>query len=105
MHDMKALMTRLVHQYFEAATAQEANRGFRVSRRLLVGSHLLNMLQYKIELRIRNHSTFDRPTILKELAQCVPTEHKVDLTNPEVFVLVEVMKVNQFMSYGETHLR
>jgi adenylyl- and sulfurtransferase ThiI len=96
---MKALMTRLVRQYFESATAQEGNRGFRVSRRLLVSSHLLNMLQYKIELRIRNHNTFDRPTILKELAECVPTEHRVDLTDPEVFILVEVMKVNQFLSH------
>jgi hypothetical protein len=49
--------------------------------------------QYKLELRMRNHSTHDRPTILRELATCVPPEHVVDLEDPEVFILVEVFKV------------
>jgi tRNA acetyltransferase TAN1 len=49
--------------------------------------------QYKIELRIRNHTTLDRPTILKELAAAVPAGHSVDLSDPEVFILVEVFKV------------
>lgn len=47
---------------------------------------------YKIELRIRNHSTLKRPVVLQELAKCVPEKHKVDLENPEVFILVEMFK-------------
>lgn len=51
-------------------------------------------MQYKIELRMRNHNTLSRPTIIEELAKCVPEGHKVDLENPELFVLVEIWKVS-----------
>jgi tRNA acetyltransferase TAN1 len=44
---------------------------------------------------MRNHSTLSRPTIIEELAKCVPPEYKVELTDPEVFVLVEVWKVSR----------
>ncbi|KAI0346523.1 hypothetical protein BDW22DRAFT_1352636 [Trametopsis cervina] len=47
---------------------------------------------YKIELRMRNHNTLTRQTIIEELAKCVPAEHKVNLENPEVFILVEIFK-------------
>jgi tRNA acetyltransferase TAN1 len=49
--------------------------------------------KYKIEARIRNHTTLSRPTIIQEVAKCVPEGHVVDLDDPEVFVLVEVFKV------------
>ena len=49
--------------------------------------------QYKVEARIRNHTTLDRQTILREIAKYVPERHKVDLIDPEVFILVEVFKV------------
>jgi tRNA acetyltransferase TAN1 len=48
--------------------------------------------QYKLELRMRNHSTHDRATVLRELAAAVPGGHTVALDDPEVFVLVEVFK-------------
>ncbi|GBE88341.1 Uncharacterized protein SCP_1301560 [Sparassis crispa] len=48
--------------------------------------------KYKIELRLRNHSTLSRTTIIQEIAKCVPEGHKVDLDNAEVFILVEVFK-------------
>ncbi|KAL1738084.1 hypothetical protein HDZ31DRAFT_13417, partial [Schizophyllum fasciatum] len=48
--------------------------------------------KYKIELRIRNHSTLTRMAIIQAVAECVPPEFTVDLNEPEVFVLVEVFK-------------
>ena len=49
--------------------------------------------QYKIELRIRNHSTFTRQNLIEAVADSVPKQLKVDLEAPEVFVLMEVFKV------------
>jgi len=49
--------------------------------------------QYKIELRIRNHSTLTRLSLIEAVADSVPKQLKVDLNTPEVFVLVEVFKV------------
>jgi tRNA acetyltransferase TAN1 len=49
--------------------------------------------QYKIELRVRNHTTIPRPLLIQSIAQCVPDGHTVDLQNPQIFVLVEVFKV------------
>ncbi|KAL4072711.1 hypothetical protein V8B97DRAFT_1958058 [Scleroderma yunnanense] len=48
--------------------------------------------KYKIELRIRNHSTLTRMEIIQEVAQCMPESYTVDLDNPDVFVLIEVFK-------------
>ncbi|KAI0784208.1 hypothetical protein C8Q75DRAFT_724712 [Abortiporus biennis] len=47
---------------------------------------------YKIELRMRNHNTLKRPALVQELAKCIPEKHKVDLENPDVFILVEIFK-------------
>lgn len=49
--------------------------------------------QYKIELRVRNHNTLTRMSIIEEIAKCMPRNYVVDLDNPDVFVLVEVFKV------------
>lgn len=49
--------------------------------------------QYKIELRMRNHNTMSRNNLIQEIAKSVHERHKVDLENPEVFILVEVFKV------------
>ena len=42
---------------------------------------------------MRNHNTLSRPQIIEEVAKCVPKTCKVDLENPEVFILIEVFKV------------
>ncbi|KAJ3533100.1 hypothetical protein NMY22_g7472 [Coprinellus aureogranulatus] len=47
---------------------------------------------YKIELRIRNHTTLSRPAIIQHVASWVPEGHKVSLDNPEIFILIEVFK-------------
>ncbi|KAH8831424.1 hypothetical protein DL96DRAFT_1587747 [Flagelloscypha sp. PMI_526] len=47
---------------------------------------------FKIELKMRNHTTLSRPDLLKTIAECVPPPHKVNLDSPQVFILVEVFK-------------
>ncbi|RXW16571.1 hypothetical protein EST38_g9284 [Candolleomyces aberdarensis] len=47
---------------------------------------------YKIELRVRNHTTLARPAIIQHIASWVPEGHTVSLDNPEIFVLVEIFK-------------
>lgn len=60
---------------------------------------------YKIELRMRNHSTLTRPELIQEIASCVPEGHKVDLDNAEVFILVEVFKSVCGMSIVKDYYR
>ncbi|TEB24702.1 hypothetical protein FA13DRAFT_1638326 [Coprinellus micaceus] len=63
---------------------------FRQRRR---GRHSrLTVLQYKIELRVRNHTTLSRPAIIQHVASWVPEGHKVALDNPEIFILIEIFK-------------
>ncbi|KAF9004060.1 hypothetical protein BDQ17DRAFT_1399740 [Cyathus striatus] len=50
------------------------------------------MFKYKIELRVRNHNTIPRPVLIQAIAKCVPEGHTVELTNPDIFILVEVFK-------------
>ncbi|KAF8972171.1 hypothetical protein BDZ97DRAFT_1015522 [Flammula alnicola] len=54
--------------------------------------HPATTFKYKIELRIRNHTTIPRPTLIQNVAQSVPEGHIVDLENPQIFILVEVFK-------------
>ncbi|PPQ95192.1 hypothetical protein CVT26_014883 [Gymnopilus dilepis] len=54
--------------------------------------HPNTKFKYKIELRVRNHTTIPRPTLIQNIAACVPEGHVVDLENPEIFILVEVFK-------------
>lgn len=58
--------------------------------------------QYKIELRIRNHSTLTRRSLIEAVAESVPKRLKVDLDTPEVFVLVEVFKVRHQLIWTVT---
>ncbi|KAF9790658.1 thump domain-containing protein [Thelephora terrestris] len=47
---------------------------------------------FKIELKIRNHSTLTRQSLIEAVGESVPRKFKVDLEAPEVFILVEVFK-------------
>jgi hypothetical protein len=58
----------------------------------------MNCLQYKIELRIRNHTTLSRLALIEAIAQCVPEGHIVDLDDPELFIIVEVFKVSSWQT-------
>jgi tRNA acetyltransferase TAN1 len=46
-----------------------------------------------VELRFRNHTVLTRSAVIDAIADCVSKVHKVELTNPQVFILVEVFKV------------
>ncbi|EAU81933.1 hypothetical protein CC1G_06144 [Coprinopsis cinerea okayama7 len=48
--------------------------------------------KYKIELRIRNHTTLSRDTLIQHIASWVPEGHTVSLNEPDIFILVEVFK-------------
>ncbi|KAJ8519042.1 hypothetical protein ONZ45_g3956 [Pleurotus djamor] len=47
---------------------------------------------YKIELRIRNHTTHTRDLLIPHIAACLPNNLTVKLDDPEVFILVEIFK-------------
>ncbi|KIY42850.1 hypothetical protein FISHEDRAFT_26458, partial [Fistulina hepatica ATCC 64428] len=61
--------------------------------------------KYKIELRIRNHTTLKRPVLIESIAQCMPSGHTVDLSDPDVFVLVEIFKSICSVSVVEDYYR
>ncbi|KAJ7650066.1 hypothetical protein FB45DRAFT_886822 [Roridomyces roridus] len=48
--------------------------------------------KYKIEMRIRNHTTITRMTLIEAIAQTIPPGHSVDLKDPELVIIVEVFK-------------
>jgi hypothetical protein len=50
-------------------------------------------MQYKIELKVRNHNTLSRQTLIDTVVSCVPSGWTVDLEDAKVFILVEVFKV------------
>ncbi|KAF8655065.1 hypothetical protein AX16_003266 [Volvariella volvacea WC 439] len=60
--------------------------------KLYFSQHEGKSFKYKIELRIRNHTTLTRQVLIQHVARCMPQEHTVDLQNPDIFVLVEVFK-------------
>jgi len=93
----------LCHRTIDAFSAQEKKReSLPVTRKasLQTSSPLTfsRPLQYKVELRVRNHNTLTRMEIIQEVAKCMPENYVVDLDNPEVFVLVEVFKVRSCVS-------
>jgi len=45
---------------------------------------------YAIRPTIRNHKTLKRDAVIKQVASLVASTHKVDLTNPEKVILVEI---------------
>lgn len=50
-------------------------------------------MQYKIELKVRNHNTLSRQTLIDTVVSCVPSGWTVDLEDAKIFILVEVFKV------------
>lgn len=68
-------------------------------------SHCGRKFTYKVELRIRNHSTISRPVLIQHIARCMPEEHTVALENPDLFILVEVFKSVCGVSIVEEYYR
>ncbi|KAI9463245.1 hypothetical protein BJY52DRAFT_1210472 [Lactarius psammicola] len=48
--------------------------------------------RYKIELKVRNHNSIPRQTIIDTVVSCVPSGWIVNLNDAEIFILVEVFK-------------
>jgi len=44
---------------------------------------------------MRNHTVIPRPTLINWIVETVPSNNKVELQNPQVFILVEVFKVRR----------
>ena len=91
--EIKSLCTRLLQPVLE----EDKDKCYKVRSLHLqsLSADIRSMLQYKIELRIRNHNTVQRMALIEELAKCMPEKHTVDLENPEVFILVEIFKVRR----------
>ena len=56
----------------------------------------------------RANSGIDRMKIINSVAKCVPGPHKVDLSNPDKTIVVEIVKVKIWsfpavLSYAETY--
>ncbi|OUM56833.1 hypothetical protein PIROE2DRAFT_25751, partial [Piromyces sp. E2] len=48
--------------------------------------------EYAIMIKIRNNSKMDRMEIIKGVAEVIGEKHKVNLTNPSLFVIIEIFK-------------
>lgn len=50
-------------------------------------------LQYAVLYEARANSGIDRMAIINAVAKSVPEPHKVDLSNPDKTIIVEIVKV------------
>lgn len=70
----------------------------RTARRVSYGPCALRtckaLTQYRIEPRIRAHTSLTRDTLIPLIAACVPADegHHVDLAHPDVILVVEVLR-------------
>jgi len=89
--------TRYTHRLTPVANTCVANApeirslAQRVLKPFLAQNPDLNF-RYKIEIKVRNHNTMPRQTIIDTIVSCVPSGWIVNLENAEVFILVEVFK-------------
>ena len=51
------------------------------------------MNQYAIRHNVRNHETFKSSEVIQKVASVIDTRHKVDLSNPDKVILVEVYQL------------
>lgn len=61
--------------------------------------------EYAIMIKIRNNSKMDRMEIIKGIANIVGEKHKVNLTNPKLFIIVEIFKTICGMSVVEDYFK
>lgn len=53
---------------------------------------------------MRNHNTLKRDTVIKQVASIVGPGHSVDLKNPDLTILVDIVKVRRQPSCDGYHL-
>lgn len=54
-------------------------------------------VKFAIQPTLRSHDVLTRETIINTVARCVGMNHKVDLKQYDVLILVEVYKVSLFL--------
>lgn len=54
----------------------------------------LTYIQYAIRPTIRNHNTLKRDAVIKQIASSIADTHKVDLTNSDKVILVDIYQVS-----------
>jgi adenylyl- and sulfurtransferase ThiI len=54
---------------------------------------MIGLEQFSIVCRIRNCQKIDRQDLTKTIAGLVGKEHQVDLVNPDLVIIVEVLQV------------
>ncbi|TPX45384.1 hypothetical protein SeMB42_g01716 [Synchytrium endobioticum] len=52
----------------------------------------LTVIRWALVAKVRSNSSMNSDTLLKAIPPLIPSRHKVDLTNPEVTVLIEIIK-------------
>lgn len=62
-------------------------------------------LQYAIRYNIRNHTAFKSSDVIKKIADLVNPKHKVNLSNPDKVVLVEIFQVSGHPSFAYSTYR
>ncbi|KAL4064373.1 hypothetical protein J3A83DRAFT_4101377 [Scleroderma citrinum] len=96
--EIQSMCRRVFAPFFAENGGDDPPQTHKVGSRTITHPISFTRTQYKIELRIRNHSTLTRMEIIQEVAQCMPESYTVDLDNPDVFVLIEVFKACHFLS-------
>jgi hypothetical protein len=71
-----------------------ANRGRWHPNESDCGFENLRPSQFAIRINMRNHSVMKRDDIIKQVAAIVGPDHKVDLTNYDLLILVDLYKVS-----------
>ena len=53
-------------------------------------------VQFAVLYEARANSGIDRMKIINSVAKSIPSQHKVDLSNPDMTIVVEIVKVRTF---------
>lgn len=51
-------------------------------------------IQFAIVARVRNCTKIDRSEVIRTIASTIGKDHKVDLGNPELSIIVEICQVS-----------
>ena len=93
--EIKSLAQRVLKPFLAQHPGSEFRVRLKANEKKDIGEidSSLACTQYKIELKVRNHNSISRQTIIDTIVSCVPSEWSVNLCDAEVFILVEVFKV------------
>ncbi|KAN0029675.1 hypothetical protein ACTA71_007810 [Dictyostelium dimigraforme] len=64
--------------------------------KILIGKHFCDpkerIIKYKIEFKSRNNEKINKMEYIQEIAKLIDPNHKVDLNNPELTIIIEIIK-------------